>query len=715
MKQVIQDFKTGDVRVANVPRPQVDDGSVLVKNSYSCVSAGTEKSMIELGQKGYIGKARERPDLAKQVVEKARNDGVVPTYRAVMSRLEEARPLGYSCCGEVVAVGADVEEFSEGDVVSCAGAGYASHAEVVAVPENLCAPVPDGVSRANAAFVTIGAVAMQGIRRADLSPGERVAVIGLGLIGRAATQILDAYGFPVLGLDIDERQVQKGLDAGARRGGVIGDDDIEATAAAFSNGDGVDATLIAASTDSNQPTELAGEITREQGRVSVVGQVSMDVPREIYYEKELDFLISRSYGPGRYDRNYEEKGLDYPIGHVRWTENRNMRECLRLLADDRIDFTELQTHEFAIDDATDAYDLILDGGNGEEFTGLLLRYDTDRDHRPLQRHDARERTPATRSAPLSVGLVGVGTFAKGTLLPVIDDIDDLTLHAACSATGVSAAQVAEEYGCAFSTTDYTEVTGADDVDLVVVATRNDLHAEVATAALENDKDVHVEKPLAVSQEGLRGVTAAARRSEGRLMIGFNRRFAGPTRDLKRTVADGPGPTMLTYRVNVDALPDDHWLNDPEEGGGRIVGEVCHFLDFARFVVDAPIERIGVMTPDGGQSGLPESVQITVSFDDGSTAGITYTTLGDNSLSKEYVEAFGNGRTATIDNFREGRFSLGQDKGHEGEFRAFVDAIISGDPSPIPLEEAVEVTEATFRAYESLRRQDVVKVDVDRYL
>jgi len=715
MKQVIQDFKTGDVRVVDVPRPQVDDGSVLVKNHCSCVSAGTEKSMIELGKKSYIGKARERPDLAKKVIEKARNDGVVPTYKSVMSRLEEATPLGYSSCGEVISVGNDVGEFSEGDLVACAGAGYASHAEVVAVPENLCAPVPDGVNPANAAFVTIGAIALQGIRRANPSPGETVAVFGLGLIGQTATQILNAYGFPVLGLDIDERQVDKGLDAGATRGALIGADDLETVVDEFSNGNGVDATLITASTKSNQPIELAGEITRNQGRVSVVGRVGMDIPRDIYYDKELDFRISRSYGPGRYDRNYEEKGLDYPVGHVRWTENRNMRECLRLLATDRVDFRELQTHEFAIDEATQAYDLILNNPDGEDFTGVLLQYDPDREHQTKQPHRSLDRTAEPRSAPLSVGLVGVGTFAKGKLLPTISDLEELKLYATCSATGVSASQVAEKHDCSFSTTDYTDITESDDVDVVVVATRNNLHAQIAAAALENGKDVHVEKPLAISEEGLQRVANAARNSAGRLMVGFNRRFAPPTQKLKQSIASGPGPVMLNYRVNVDELSPDHWLNDPDEGGGRVVGELCHFIDFSRFVADAPIEQVCATTADDGQSGLPQNVDVKMAFENDSTASILYTTLGDNSLAKEYIEGFGNGESATIDNFKSGRFNFGQNKGHEQEFRSFVDAILSGEPSLISLEEAVEVTETTFGVYESLQRNDPVEIDTERYL
>ncbi|MCU4802071.1 bi-domain-containing oxidoreductase [Halobacteria archaeon HArc-gm2] len=691
--------------------------SVLVKNHYSCVSAGTEKSMIELGKKSYLGKARERPDLAKKVFEKARNDGLISTYQSVMARLEEATPLGYSCCGEVIDVGEDVEEFSRGDIVACAGAGYANHAEVVSVPKNLCAPVPDAVEPSNAAFVTIGAIAMQGIRRADLTPGERVAVLGLGLVGQTATQILDAYGFPVLGLDIDPSQVQKGLELGADEGGVIGDDDIEALADDFSNGNGVDATIIAASTKSDQPVEQAGEITRKQGRVSVVGQVGMDVPRELYYDKELDFLISRSYGPGRYDKVYEEKGMDYPVGYVRWTENRNMRECLRLMDDGGVDFESMKTHEFGIDEATKAYDLILDNPDNEDFTGVLLKYDPEREHTVKQVHNAaNDQSSTKRSAPLSVGMVGAGTFAKGTLLPILSEHEDLNLKAVASATGVSASEVAKKHDCDYSTTDYSEIVEDDDIDVVVVATRHNLHAEIAAAALSNDKDVHVEKPVAITEEGLQRVAGAARETESRLMVGFNRRFADPSQELKGAVRDGSGPIMLNYRVNADELPEDHWTRDPDVGGGRVVGEVCHFIDFARFVTERSVEKVFATTVERGkQSGRPENVNITLDFEDGSTASVIYTTLGNSSLAKEYVEAFGNGEAKKINNFKGGTLNLGQDKGHASQFDAFVDSILAGEPSPVPLEEAIEVTAVSFDVLEAVKQGEPVTTDIGPYL
>jgi len=716
MKQVIQDFKTGDVRLSDVPRPQVGDKSVLVKNHYSCVSAGTEKSMIELGKKSYLGKARERPDLAKKVFNKARNDGLISTYQSVMARLEEASPLGYSCCGEVIAVGNEVDDFSEGDIVACAGAGYANHAEVVSVPKNLCAPVPDGVDPADAAFVTIGAIAMQGIRRADLSPGERVAVLGMGLVGQTVTQLLNAYGFPVLGLDIDEQQVEKGLELGATKGAVIGADDCEAIANQFSNGNGIDATIIAASTKSNQPVELAGEITRENGRVSVIGQVGMDIPRELYYEKELDFLISRSYGPGRYDRNYEEKGLDYPISHVRWTENRNMRECLRLLAEGRIDFQAMQTHEFGIDETTDAYDLILENPNNEDFTGILLQYNPDRDHPTTQSHRASTSHSPERSAPLAVGMIGAGSFAKGTLLPIIADLSELDLQAVASATGVSASQIADEYDCAYSTTEYTEIVQDDAIDVVVIATRHNLHAEIAAAALENGKDVHVEKPVAITEEGLQHVVEAAYESEGRLMVGFNRRFAEPSRQLKEAVTNGPGPVMLNYRVNADEIPADHWVHDPNEGGGRIISEICHFVDFARFITDSSIKRVYAASVDNEQTSTPpENVDITLEFQDGSSASILYTTLGDSSLPKEYVEAFGNGKAKRINNYKNGRLNLRQDKGHKREFQAFVNAIMAGNSSPISLQSITEVTATTFCIGDSIQRAHPIDINIEKYL
>jgi len=714
MKQLLQDFDSGDLRLEDVPPPNLNENGILVQNHWSCVSAGTEKAVISLAKKNLLNKARQRPDLAKQVIEKARTDGLLSTYKAVKGRLEQPSALGYSCAGEVVAVGENVTEFAEGDRVACGGADYANHAEMVYVPENLAVSVPDEVALSDAAFVTVGAIAMQGIRRAELTPGERVAVVGLGLIGQLTVQILTAYGFPVLGLDINPGQVEKGFANGMDAGAVI-DEDPEGAAEAFSDGHGVDAVIITASTDSDQPIEMAGDLSRERGRVSVVGQVGMDVPRNAYYEKELDVNISRSYGPGRYDKTYEEKGLSYPIDQVRWTENRNMAEFLRLIAAGRVVLDDIVTHRFDFADALNAYDLILENPDGEDFTGVLLEYDTDQRHKSRVEH----RTATSKAGvdgPVSVGLVGGGNFARTTLLPIFVDLDGVSLHAVASNTGKTAADIARSHDCAYSTTDYEELLDDDAIDLVVVATRHDTHAEIATAALSVDKNVHLEKPMALSTDELRDVVSAERNSIGRLLVGYNRRFAPSTETLRESLSTATGPFVATYRVHADDVPPDHWVHDPEEGGGRIVGEVCHFVDFLQSLTETLPERVYASTIDSGGAIVDEdNVSIVVDMADGSTGVIQYLTVGSSSEPKEQISVSRGGRTEHIENFKSGALGIRQKKGHRQEIEKFTEAIRTGEQSPIPMSHQVATTLATFRIREAITSGESLSIDIDQFL
>ncbi|MEZ3165668.1 bi-domain-containing oxidoreductase [Halorubrum miltondacostae] len=675
------------------------------------MSAGTEEAVIKLAKKNLVGKARERPDLAKKVFEKAKNDGLVPTYRAVMGRLESPSPLGYSCCGRVIEVGENVESFSEGDMVACGGAGYANHAEVVYVPENLATPLPDGVHPEDGAFATIGAIAMQGVRRADISPGENVAVIGLGLIGLLTTQILNAYGSPVLGIDIDPTQVKKGLDCGLDQGVTI-DDGVEQTAQSFSDGHGVDAVIITASTDSDQPIEMAGEIVREQGRISAVGQVGMDVPRNLYYEKELDLRISRSYGPGRYDQTYEEKGLSYPIEYVRWTENRNMKEFLRLIADGRISLDSIRTHSFDFSEALDAYDLILDNPNDEDFTGVLLEYDTDIPHSQKVSLGSTRQKQQVEGSVVRAGLIGGGNFARTTILPALSDISSVELRAVATATGKTASSIGKDHSCEYVTTDYHDLLDDPEIDLVVIATRNHLHAEMAEDALNQGKHVFVEKPLALTESELHDVLSAEQQSDGRLMVGFNRRFSHLSEELKAELGDQQSPVMINYRVNAESVPGDHWIHDIEQGGGRIRSEVCHFIDFAQFVTGSPPSRVYAsgLSPDGNITAH-ENANIIVDFEDGSSAVVQYTAIGDSSLPKERIEVFGAGKSQLINNFKHGLFGARQDKGHTTEYRAFIDTIRDGSPNPISIEEIASSSLATLRIHNSMSKNQPISVDL----
>jgi len=708
MRQVIQDYGSGELQLVEAPRPSVSPGEVLVRNHHSVVSAGTEQSMIEFANKNLLQKARERPDLVRQVIEKAKTDGVLDAYQSATNRLNQPVPLGYSCAGEVVAVGEDVTDFSVGDRVACGGAGQASHAEVVAVPRNLVTHIPDEVATDEAAFTTLGAIAMQGVRRAELTVGERVGVVGLGLVGKLVVQILDAYGFQTIGLDVDSAQVERASELGLDAGATIGEDDVAERVDNFTDGHGLDGVIVAASTDSSQPVEQAGELCRDKGSVSVIGNVGMDLPRDPYFEKELDFGVSRSYGPGRYDRAYEEEGLDYPIGYVRWTENRNMGEFLRLLAEESVDVEPLITHEFAFEDALSAYDLILDDDSDEHVTGVVLEYDTDRDHGETLTFERREGVPRDE---VGIGLIGGGTFAQGTLLPALSDLP-VSFVGVATASGTSARHVAEEFDFGYATTDYEEVLDDDAVDLVVVATRNNLHAEIAVEALDRDKDVHVEKPLALDREELRAVAKATQESSGRLMVGFNRRFAPQSQRIAQQLAGRSTPLMVNYRVSVDRLSSDHWILDPEQGGGRIVAELCHFVDFLQFMADAPPEHLHATTisPDGAHD-TEDNVNVTVRFADGSVGNVMYTTLGGPSTPKEQVELFAETSTHSIANYKSGRIvPLSQEKGHTQQFEVFVDAIQQGDPSPIPPEELFWSTLMPLEVRRSIAETSVVTFD-----
>jgi len=475
----------------------------------------------------------------------------------------------------------------------------------------------------------------------------------------------------------------------------------------------VDAVIITAATKSDDPVELAGRICRDKGRVSVVGDVGLDIPRKIYYEKELDLRISRSYGPGRYDANYEEKGVDYPIGYVRWTEKRNMEEFLRLISIGRVDVKPLITHTFKIEDALKAYELILENPDKEDFTAVLLEYDPAKEHQAKVVLESVPTFKRAKEPTINVGLIGGGSFAKSTILPSLKRLEGVNIRAVATATGKSAKDIAEKYRCKYATTDYSEILNDEDINLVIIATRHNLHAPIAVEALKQAKNVHVEKPLALNMEELKAVIEAERSSQGRLMVGFNRRFAPQAIKAKGLFSKRKTPLMIQYRVNAGYLPLDHWVHDPVEGGGRITGEVCHFVDFLQFLTGAAPERVYAAKVASGANVIAEdNVSITIDFADGSTGIILYTALGDKSLPKEYIEIFGDGKAMSINNFKSGRaLSLSQDKGHYGEFKALVEAILKGEPSPISAEELALTTLTTFKIRESLEKGAPVAIDL----
>jgi predicted dehydrogenase/threonine dehydrogenase-like Zn-dependent dehydrogenase len=683
MKQLVQDFKTGDIKVVDVPAPTAGPGLVLVRNAFSLVSAGTERQTVNLAQASLVGKARSRPDLVKQVLDTVKREGVAATMRKVQSRLDQWKALGYSTAGRVIEVGEGVTGFLPGDHVACGGQDFASHAEIVAVPANLCAKIPEGVDATHAAFTTLGAIAMQGVRQADARVGEAVAVIGLGLVGQLTMQILKAAGCVVLGIDVNEAAcalaAKCGCDAVALK-------DVEQTAARLTHGFGVDTAIITASTETSEPIELAARISRDRGRIVLVGVTGAELPREIFYRKELEFRMSRSYGAGRYDPVYEEKGVDYPIGYVRWTEQRNMEAFLQLLASRRVDVAPLITHTFDIDNAPKAYELIT-GKTGERFVGVLIRYPES--GRGLSAPMVAALRPHPHSAVV-LGVIGAGNYAQGVLLPQFKASADVTLRSVCTATGAKAKKAAEKFGFESCTTDWREVVADKSVNTVLVATRHDLHASIVCEALRAGKTVFVEKPLCLREEQLDEIVKTiSETGNTRLMVGFNRRFAPFAGKVKEITP----PLVMRYRVSVTPLPREHWLNDPEVGGGRVLGEVCHFVDFMVFASRARPVSVFAQAFGG------DNVQVAMRFVDGSVGAIDYFSVGDASLGKEYFEVFGGGRHLIVDDFR--------DKGQAEAVRRFVEAVKTGGAMPVGLEDIIASTQATFAILKSVRTGQAV--------
>jgi predicted dehydrogenase/threonine dehydrogenase-like Zn-dependent dehydrogenase len=728
MKQVLQHARTGVVEVVDVPAPKLLPGCVLVRIAASLVSAGTERAASEFAGKNLIQKAKARPDLVQEVLNKVRRDGLLSALSAVRNRLDQPSALGYSSAGTVVGVGEGVTDLNVGDHVACAGAGYAVHAEFACVPRLLVAKFSSGtaISFEEAAFTTVGAVALHGIRTADVKLGDVVAVIGLGLLGQLSVQLLKAAGCRVLGMDIVLERVELAARLGADAA-VVDDSEFRELCRQSTNGHGVDAVLVTAETLSSDPVNLAGEVARDRGVVVAVGTVGMDIKRPVYYAKELDFRISRSYGPGRYDTAYEQKGRDYPIGYVRWTETRNMEAFLQLLEQGKLDLKSLITHRFPIEQAQGAYELIV-GKTGEASLGVLITYS---DHAEETHHLGLvpRKAAANSEKTVTVGLLGAGSFATGTLLPAMKSVSGLELVSVCSATSPHAHHAAKKFGFRFCATDEEKILHDPAVNTVVIATRHNLHASQVLAALAVGKHVFCEKPLCLTEDDLAEIVRAydnpASDRKSQLMVGFNRRFAPMAIRMKEFIGDIGEPLMLNYRVNAGHLSSDHWVNDPEQGG-RILGEVCHFVDFLTFMVSAlPIE---VQTRTLANSGdySADNVVISLIFANGSQGTITYLANGDRSFSKERVEVFGGGAVAVLEDFRrlelvrDGRKQvnqsrLRQDKGHRGEWAAFAAALQNGSEVPIPFAEIVSTTLTTLRAVESQLSGKSMLVDAAAFI
>ena len=736
MRQIIQNYNSGELCLVDVPIPTLVEDSLLIHTRISLISVGTERYMLDLAKKSLLGKALARPDLVKQVINKVRTEGLAEAYRQSMGRLDTPVPLGYSAAGVVTAVGENVTGFAVGDRMACAGSGIASHAEILRVPQTLAVKMPDNVSFEAASFVALGGIAMHTIRMAELTFGERVVVLGLGLLGQLAVQILHAAGYRVFGADVVPAKVQMALEHGARDGSVIGQDDIVSAVNAFTNGHGADAVLIFASTKSNEPIELAAELARERGRIVVPGLVGLDIPRKLFYEKELEFVVSRAWGPGMYDPDYEAGKVDYPLSFVRWTAQRNMAHFLEMLSDGRVTVDHLITHRFPIDNAVEAYEMILEGK--EPVIGVVLTYPQAPDlTRRIDRHSAAEELHPGRKlsnmskdgmSGVSIGLIGAGLFAKGTLLPALKNVEGVRLRAVATSSGLTAEHIAQKYDLSYYTTDSNEILRDPDIDLVMILTRHGSHASLVAQALRAGKHVFVEKPLAITLDQLNEVITAyhetSRNRDVILAVGFNRRFAPTTRFLLEHVGHVSPPMMVNIRVNVGYIPPDAWVHDPEQGGGNIIGEVCHFVDLIQALTQAvPVSVFARAARSESEAVVPEdNVAVTLNMSDGSVGNIVYTTLGNKRYQRERVEVFAGGGVGVIENFKTaiwvqggrrkkmGNILSGVDRGHHAEMQALIRSLREDIPFPVPFESYVMTTRVTFAIVESLRTGRLVHIE-----
>ena len=721
MLQIIQHQKSGKILVEELPMPKLGHIGVLVQNVFSLISAGTERTSIETAKASLINKAKTRPDLVKQVVDNIKKEGLIVTYKKVKNRLDNYKVLGYSSAGVVLESSCD--EFQVGDRVACAGAGYASHAEVVFVPKNLVTKIPDNVNFEEASFVTLGAIAMQGVRQADVKIGENISIIGLGLLGQLTLQTLKAAGCNVIGLDISDSALNLAKELGA-------DKVVESTVAKalktvipFTGGIGVDAVIITAATKSNEPIEIAGGICKDRGRVVIVGAVKADIPRTPFYEKEIEIKMSRSYGPGRYDYKYEEKGNDYPIGYVRWTENRNMHSFLKLISEKKVNVQKLISHKFKINDAVKAYDVIL-GKTHEKYLGILIGYPEKIKRKKLETRiiNLKNQKSISKINKVKIGFIGAGNFAQSCLLPNLKKNRNVHLRIIVDYSPIIAKNVANKFGFNQASTDINDIFKNKDIHAVFISTRHDSHASLVIYSLKSGKIVYVEKPLAIDESELLEIDELMRKNPNNfLMVGYNRRFSKQIKLLKNFFEEIDEPLIMNYRVNAGPLLKDHWLRNPEQGG-RIIGEGCHFIDTMKFISGSEVKSIF------GKSIIQSNINIInndnliilIGFEDGSIGNITYFATGDSRFSKEYLEVFGGGKAGILKDFRylelsqngkRKKIKFDGNKGHKEEINEVINSILNKAESPIPFESIFNTTKSTFAVIKSLETgltQEIIK-------
>lgn len=721
MKQLIQSYKTGELGLFDVPAPLCLDNGILVQTTCSLISAGTEKMIVDIAKKSLIGKAQARPDLVKQVIQKMQQEGIKNTLEKVMTKLDTPIPLGYSCAGRVIEVGKRITGINAGMRVACGGAGYASHSEINYIPKNLFVKIPDHVDDIDASFVTVGSIALQGIRQTDPMMGEFVVVIGLGLLGQLTVQLLKANGCRVIGCDLDEYKLtlakKLGADEVCHSGNLI-----DATRN-FTNGFGADAVIITASAKTDQLIYDAGEISRMKGRIIIVGLVGMNIPRDIFYKKELEVKLSMAYGPGRYDPDYEEHGVDYPYAYVRWTEKRNFEAFLNLINEGKITPKEMITHYFEFDEALKAYDLI-SGKSNENYLGIVLKYNAEKRDALSGKDHVISYFPISSSGNrLSTGLIGAGSFATAVILPHLKKNKEFSLSGICDSSSIVAHATAKKYNFSIASTSPSDFLQSNEINAVFITTRHNSHAQLVMDSLKNGKHTFVEKPLCLNDQELSEIretmnVAAAKGNSTVLQVGYNRRFAPLVRKMKETVLNGI--MAINYRINAGIIPLSVWIQDPLIGGGRIIGEVCHFIDTCSYLTASHVVSLMATVVKNPDQSVPaeDNVNILLNYANGSTAHLAYYAYGNKSLPKEFIEVFSNGLAMQLFDFRKlviykGQKTMkftssNQDKGFRDEFAAFADAVRTGKPA-ISLFSLFNTSLTTFRILDAIKTQTLVSV------
>lgn len=715
MKQIAQNLKKNQLTIEELPVPFCKTGGVLVKTIYSAVSVGTEVMKLKNADLSYLQMAKKKPEQVKDVLNTLAQLGPVATYRKVMNKLDSLSPLGYSLVGEVIEVGKEVDSLKLGDIVACAGAGYANHAEVNFIPKNLCARVPEGVELKEAALTTIASIAMQGFRQTQSQIAENIAVIGLGLLGQILIQIIQANGCRAFGFDISKSKCELALANGAYFVGEASKTDFEKEISALTHGFGCDSVIITTGTSSNDPILLAGKIARDKATIVDIGITKMDLPWDLYYHKELDFRFSRSYGPGRYDSRYEENGIDYPIGHVRWTEQRNMMSVLQLLKDKKIFLSRLITHEFDFADSERIFLEIKEGK--EDYLGVILKYAED--------IDTKTRTIKLNHSPVnpdkvSIGFIGAGNYASTMLMPFLKE--KVNFIGMATATGINAKDKAAKFGFDYATTDYREMLSDPAINTIMIATRHNQHSRMVLEALEKGKNVYVEKPLAISLNELKEIATAYAEDKQILMVGYNRRFSDSIQYLKKQLKKNIAYSVF-YQVNAGFIPMDKWYQFPEQGG-RIIGEAGHFIDTIQYLLDAdPVEVYANTT---SVAGMPEqdNTFITIKFENGSCCVIAYLADGDKKYPKEKISITGDGANIEFDNFNSvtvfenGKTAkksfLMSDKGQKKEMACLVEAVKTRT-NPVPFKSLMLSCYTTILAIESIQTKKSYRVSIENLL